>query len=683
MQKIVIFTVVILLTGSCGQSGSLDQHPAATDSVLYYLEQSRQQADSVADRAFAHAGRALLLARSKNPGSQVMFGLYVRLAVASHQIGNYELSDAYYRQALEFSSKVPPDTIAGIYNRIAEIALRQKKTDVAMEYYPKALQIRRERNDSEGIASSLLNIGTVYQAEGYYEQIEGNTNRAEKNYEHAENLYRESLDLYIILKNQQGQANCYNNLGSLARDRNQPEKALDYYRQSEKTYLQMNYAEGLVATYSNMGMTYQDISEINGAVKNNEALEYYRKALSTIAGYPVSPAIAVHSYFAVGMFFREIDQPDSAAFYYSKTIQTAEASKLLGALQMALRERSRLYAADGRYKEAYLDYVAYKNADDELLDKKKKQSFMQKSMQYEFDVKQQEQLYKNQLQKIFIIALSFVVLLIAFFAIAMKKMNRLLSRQQKDITDSIRCASLIQTATLPPCDYMKSVLRNPFFILYKPLNIVSGDFYWMTQKGEYTVVAAADCTGHGVPGAIVSMLGISMLDKIVTRMDTPRANNILNELRTEIIRLLNPEATASDTDNGMDIALTVIHHQEQEIEFSGANNPLYLVRNHQLLEYKANRMTVGLGERKDDPFTSVCIPYRSGDRVYLFSDGYKDQFGGAEGKKFLSQRFKELLVSLSDIPIAKQMTVLDEKHTEWKGNLPQVDDILIIGIEFS
>jgi serine phosphatase RsbU (regulator of sigma subunit) len=221
------------------------------------------------------------------------------------------------------------------------------------------------------------------------------------------------------------------------------------------------------------------------------------------------------------------------------------------------------------------------------------------------------------------------------------KQNDLLEHQKQEITDSIRYASLIQKATLPAKDYSDSVLPE-HFVYYKPRDIVSGDFYWIDRTDNHIIVAAADCTGHGVPGAIVSMLGISTLTKIAGKMETPKADEILNELRSEIIRLLNPVGSADRRLDGMDIALVVIHTKIREMEYAGAYNPLYLVRDGQLIEKKANKMPIGLYVKKDELFTAHRIDYQTGDIIYLFSDGYSDQFGGTDSSKFKTKNFKNL-----------------------------------------
>jgi len=254
--------------------------------------------------------------------------------------------------------------------------------------------------------------------------------------------------------------------------------------------------------------------------------------------------------------------------------------------------------------------------------------------------------------------------------------------QKKDITESICYASIIQKSTLPAKEYVDSILPE-YFIYNLPRDILSGDFYWFYHNSDGIIAAVADCTGHGIPGAIVSMLGISILAEIVRKMDILIADEILNKLRNKVIRLLNPVGCQSIIQDGMDISLVIFHTKNRKIEYAGANNPLYLIRDGQLIEIKANKMPIGVYVRKDEPFTAISFDYFPGDTFYLFSDGYVDQFGGEHDKKFTKKNFKELLLSINDYSMTEQAKILDQTHRDWKGMCPQLDDILVVGIRIT
>ena len=264
----------------------------------------------------------------------------------------------------------------------------------------------------------------------------------------------------------------------------------------------------------------------------------------------------------------------------------------------------------------------------------------------------------------------------------LEKSHELLEKQKNEITESIRYASIIQKATLPTKEYTDSIFPE-YFIYNNPRDILSGDFYWFYHIDDYIIAAVADCTGHGVPGAIVSMLGISELSEIVRKMKELKADEILNELRNKIIHLLHPAGSNSIIQDGMDIALVILHTKNRKIEYAGANNPLYLVRDGQLIEKKANKMPIGIYILKNEPFIATSFDYFPGDTLYMFSDGYVTQFGGEHDTKFNKKNFKELLLSINDYSMAEQAKILDKTHRDWKGMQPQIDDILVVGVRLA
>ena len=253
--------------------------------------------------------------------------------------------------------------------------------------------------------------------------------------------------------------------------------------------------------------------------------------------------------------------------------------------------------------------------------------------------------------------------------------------QNREITCSIQYASKIQNALLPPDDELEKVFQS-YFILSKPKDIVSGDYYWLAGKDDKTIIAVADCTGHGVPGAFMSLLGVSFLNEIINKTVIVRANEILNQLRGQLIKSLRQTGKTDEARDGMEIALCVIDFRRRKIQFSGAFRPLYLFRNGDLHELNGDTMPIGLYEEEEEnSFTNKEIMFEKEDTIYLFTDGYADQLGGDSRKTFRSQNFKKLLVDIHHYPMQKQKELLNKKLNEWKGDLDQVDDILVVGIK--
>jgi serine phosphatase RsbU (regulator of sigma subunit) len=262
--------------------------------------------------------------------------------------------------------------------------------------------------------------------------------------------------------------------------------------------------------------------------------------------------------------------------------------------------------------------------------------------------------------------------------VELKKAYDIIDEKNKDITASISYASRIQHAMLPEPKEIKGLSKN-CFILYLPKDIVSGDFYWFTHINKKLIIAAADCTGHGVPGSLMSMLGISLLEEIVKNREINESGQILDELRKDILRALHQNSKCQETKDGMDISLCIIDRTKKNIQYSGAYNSLYLVRNNELIEYRADRMPIGVSVLSGKNFESQNIPYYPGDIIYMFSDGYADQFGGPDNKKFKYSALKTILTEINTLPLNRQKKLLEKQFNDWKGNSVQTDDVLILG----
>ena len=265
--------------------------------------------------------------------------------------------------------------------------------------------------------------------------------------------------------------------------------------------------------------------------------------------------------------------------------------------------------------------------------------------------------------------------------------HNMILEQTKSITDSIHYASRIQEALLPPEEVLKEVLPE-HFILYRPRDIVSGDFYWASTKNNRTIIVAADCTGHGVPGAFMSMLGISFLNEIINKFEHLHANQILNELKDSVKKSLRQTGKDNEAKDGMDMALCILDFETMQMEFSGAYNSLLLIRNNELLKYEADRMPVGIYVKDRGSFTNHIIDMKEGDNFYIFSDGYPDQFGGATGSKLMIKRFKKLLLENHQKSAKQQKETLENYLNEWQAykdedgkKYRQLDDILVIGMK--
>jgi serine phosphatase RsbU (regulator of sigma subunit)/ligand-binding sensor domain-containing protein len=259
--------------------------------------------------------------------------------------------------------------------------------------------------------------------------------------------------------------------------------------------------------------------------------------------------------------------------------------------------------------------------------------------------------------------------------------NIVLEVQKKEIEDSIRYASRIQSAVIPSEKDCFELIPE-CFVFFRPLNIVSGDFYWISKTDEKVIFTAADCTGHGVPGAIMSMLGVAFLNEIVNKDHVTAPALILNQLRDKVIGALQQQGISGEARDGMDIALVTIDYKMGKIYFAGAYNPLVMIRNGEIIDTPGDKMPIGFYDQMNS-FTQHEMKLLKGDRFYMSSDGYEDQFGGPEGKKFKSRKFKQMLLEIHHLPMQKQKEIIEKQFEEWKGELPQIDDIVVTGFEIT
>ena len=256
----------------------------------------------------------------------------------------------------------------------------------------------------------------------------------------------------------------------------------------------------------------------------------------------------------------------------------------------------------------------------------------------------------------------------------------LVKRQNADLLSSIRYAQRIQRAVLPEAADLAALFPESF-ILFRPRDIVSGDLFWFTEVDGKKIVAAADCTGHGVPGALLSLIGASLFEEVVLQRRITEPAAMLDAMRAGFEQVLNKGELEVSHRDGMNVSVAVTDERDGSLRFAGAYHPLYLLRDGAITELKADRMPIGLHEGLDKPFAQHEVRYLSGDRIYLFSDGIADQFGGPQGKKLRSAGFKQWLLETACLGMDDQHQAISDRFRNWKGDEEQVDDVLLIGVE--
>jgi serine phosphatase RsbU (regulator of sigma subunit) len=622
--------------------------------------------------------------------------------------GNIILQKKFYKHALTIFQKINYSVgLGSAYNNLGYIYDNQGNIPLALKYYLKSLKIKEQIKDSSGIAISYLNIGFNY------DKLE--------DYKQALIFLKKSLEIQKKLGDNYGIANSYNHIAATYQKYSQKlndESLLNYsfdlYQKALKIHLKLENKSGIAESYNNIGSFYHLQNKLN------EALTYYRKS------YALQKEIADNKGFALSAV-------NIGAIYYLKK-ELNEAEKFgLEALKIAIKlgfpselnDASKLLYDVNKKKNNIANALKYYELHikmrDSLSNIENTRKNIQLNMQYSYDKQKNADSIKNieakKLNELKIIAQNseikhkktqnfalfgglivvFVFLVIIFNRFkASQTQNKIIQEQKKlvvhqkmiveeqhkEITDSIKYAERIQGAILPPEQKWQQILPNSF-VLNKPKDILSGDFYWIVETESYVFIAAADCTGHGVPGALISIVNFNLLNKAVLERGLILPSDILDAVNTWLTESLNQTVEESSIKDGMDIALISINRTNGEVLFSGANNPLYLFSNNELIEYKADKHPVGAFiDENIQHFTTKEIPTKFGDTIYLFSDGYADQFGGTNGKKYKYKQLKEQLFMAKDLPIFKQKEYLNNEFKIWKGMFEQTDDVLIIGINF-
>jgi len=263
-----------------------------------------------------------------------------------------------------------------------------------------------------------------------------------------------------------------------------------------------------------------------------------------------------------------------------------------------------------------------------------------------------------------------------------EKQRQKLEELYKDVTDSIRYAKRLQESILPPDSFVKKMLPESF-VLFKPKDIVSGDFYWFYQRDNTILFAAVDCTGHGVPGAFMSLVGANALNQAVKEHGLMEPAKILDDLNKLSSEALNKNAENSSVRDGMDLSFCALDNEKMELQFAGANNPLYIIRNNEIISIPPDKFAIGAFEPGTKHYKNHTTKLQKGDCLYVFSDGYADQFGGKKGKKFMYKRFREMLMEIKDLAMEEQKIKLHDAMEKWRGNFEQIDDILVIGVKIN
>ncbi len=649
-------------------------------------------------------------------------GCYNNLGLVKELKGEFELAQEHYQKSLTINEKIDNKTgIASSLTNIGNILQKQGNYRSSILYYLKALKIKEELHEKIGIADAYNNIGALYEKQSAYDQ-------AIKNYQKA-------LVLYMEMGEKRKSGMVLHNLGYIQSMKKQYESAMDYYEKALELRIEYGEKQGMASTILNIG----EIYHATGKLK--EAFQYYSQSLSLYNEIGNSYGV-LQAQISLSEYYNETGQSQKSISQLEPVIKKG---KLFPEeLKHCYKILSKAYYDIASYKQAYIYQEKYILLKDSLGKEENTKNILQIQLDYEFQKKQHESEIEQQKQRIhdnaildkrkmiiFILSIGlFAFLLLALFIyrsyLIKRRDNITLENQKKEIqetnnkllfyqeellsqkenletqkqlivnqrdqlvdknqriNDSIQYAKRIQNSMLPPDQVFSDIFKD-YFIIYKPKDIVSGDFYWFKETEDHILLAVADCTGHGVPGAFMSILGMSFLNEIV-ESGYINTSDILGITRKRIKQTLHHQINNNEPRDGMDISLCSINKKTRVLQFSGAYHSLLILNNEidyseSLIEINGDKMPIGSHLKTEKDFTVHTHAIKENDKFYLFTDGYIDQFGGLFNRKFLPKKFKDILIRTKGEDLTIQKKVLIESLDNWMEDQEQIDDILVLGFK--
>jgi serine phosphatase RsbU (regulator of sigma subunit)/Tfp pilus assembly protein PilF len=693
------------------------------------------QSKSDYDSARAYFAKSVAEAEITDSKKAIAFG-YMNIGVTHVKQGNYDSALAYYNKAMITAEAMNDSfTIARCHGNIGEVNWYMGNFDKSVEYFLRQLNFSEQKNDLNGMMMCYNNLGAIFSAQ--------------LDYNKSIYYFEKALKIVEAFGDKRSISACTNNIGIIYYEMGEPEIALKYYKKALALSEEIGDKLGTSYSLNSIGIAYY------GKRDFNKAIEYYLKLLTISKDIGDKNAISLAlgnlagAHIALADSFK--NNKNLKNHHINKAIeygtQAFSLSKEINALLSVYNNAKELFKA---HKAAGNNIKAIEYAEimittkDSLFREEKTKAIADMQTKYETEKKQQEiekqqliitkqdvEMRRQRLQRNFFIVGSLLLGLLVLVVLRSYRQKQLSNRiiteknvlleqaneeiaaqrdlvvEQKEhiemiheeLTSSIRYARRIQGAVLPSAEQMNKLLGD-HFVLFRPKDIVSGDFYWVTKVSSHTIFCVADCTGHGVPGAFMSMLGVSYLNDIVHKEHIISAAEILNHLRESIIAALKQHSDGSEQKDGMDMGLCVLDTQTLQMQFAGGYNPCWIIPNLEhmgsrifepqsdndsspespIVQIKPDKMPIAIHKHMES-YTNHLLQLYPGDKVYLMSDGFQDQFGGSQGKKFMVKNLRDLLAANANLPMVEQLNHLEAALEEWMGGTEQVDDITILGIK--
>lgn len=734
-------------------------HDTVRLRILFQISGALRDRDP--EKAIVFANKGMDLARQLNDQKAIAES-YKCIGNTWLVRGEFSKSIEQYRLALAIQENMEDtEGMASSLNNLGLAYRMQGNLDSALEIHFRCLTLDEARKDKGGIAYSLGNIAAVYRTKGDFVKCLDFQIRCMKMLEELQDenalgiclaniasVHKElgnlpasmeydekALEKFEKTGNKIAIGHLLNNISNLLDKMNEYEKALGYMQRAIKIREELKDNHGLATSYINLATLYTKMK------MDKEALGYYHQAIEMMEesgdnnGLGIALAQAGNAYLGSGM-------PAKSEIYLLKAIDVLKVVGNKAQMKDTYRALAVCNEQLKNYKEAYRYQQLYANIKDTIYNEENSRQTTEMSAKYESEKKEKEIVLQkaeistkeaeNKKQELFLMLIAAIAVAAGVIAVVIfrslgvarrqkrviekqkhlvDEKNRHIEEKQKEIIDSITYAKRLQQAILPPVEMVRKHLPESF-VLYKPKDIVAGDFYWFEvgppppsgSRGATLFLAAADCTGHGVPGAMVSVVCSNALNRAVKELGLHDTGKILDSVTDMVLETF--EKSASEVKDGMDISLLKLEFSPslsrgegtegpvpevgriRSVQWSGANNPLWYFQNGKLIEIKADKQPVGKYDNRK-PFTTHTIELTSspnggiqeGAIFFLFTDGYPDQFGGPKGKKFKYSQFEKLLLANHHLPMDEQKDILDITIDGWRGKLEQVDDICVIGIK--
>jgi serine phosphatase RsbU (regulator of sigma subunit)/Tfp pilus assembly protein PilF len=692
MKRFPLFLLALFFSAfSLAQNDSLlgviagNAHDSS--KIKAYIRLSKEMRGQDIDRALGYARKGKQLAAAPaNKGTKYDANAALELGLCYSALGQFDSAQVMLESALAIhKARKDKSSEGACLNALANIYAQQGKFQEALGYYFNVLTLASETGDVRRQATTYSNMGLTY------------THMDDA--QNAIKCFNETIRLREQVKDTKGMISTYVNLSSLYETTgNLPEAEAQIEKAA--ALLPFGTPSDSAIIFTARGTFAEDRKEFAKSLKLfNAALEINERIGDTRA--------ASQTLLEIGCVYLSMRDTATANKFISRGMVQVREMNQLPLLEDAYEAVADRYAEIGMPGEAYKLLKKLLVLQDTLHSRELSEMIAQKEALYKTEKSQHEiDVYKKnkeigdlELQRsrwlILLLALSVIaVLLIVGFLVnrnrlkqvvneQLERQNSEITLQKKSITDSINYAKRIQDSILPPDSLVKKILPDSF-VLYLPKDVVSGDFYWVEQRDNIAVFAAVDCTGHGVPGALMSVVGFNLLNQAVNETGLTRPADILRHLDHGVNKLLRQSEEANSVKDGMDLALCTLDAKSRVLQYAGVFNPAYVITGGDLQKIPADKSPIGMNlDGVADEYTNHTLQLAAGDMVYLFSDGFADQFGGASGKKYMYNRFRETLLKIHTLSTADQHRALQQEFISWKGTHEQVDDILVIGVRIS